>query len=149
MGFSSFSFLESIIATRMSLLRCTLRLERIGDILTPFGHQLRDVERRCLISLSRAAREAGKGQIALNAVTEAQKLDLSPVFDVSEEFANVLWLQNEHRAAVEYLRNLAANFQPSERDPDEVLCHSLILSRLVRSSIALLSILIRTGYMVR
>jgi ataxia telangiectasia mutated family protein len=135
----------------MSLLRCTLRLERIGDILTPFGHQLKDVERRCLVSLSQAARQAGKGQIALNAITEAQKLDPLPIFDVSEEFANVLWLQNEHRAAVDYLRNLAVNSQPSEWDPDKVLCHSLILSRLVCSLLffhVILPILTRTGHMV-
>lgn len=114
----------------MSLLRSTLRHEQIGQHFTVFGHQLKDVERRCLVTLSQAARQSDKGQIALNAITEAQRLDTAPVFDVSEEFANVLWLQKEHRAAVEYLQSLANSTKSS--DLHDILRQSLILSRLVR-----------------
>lgn len=45
-------------------------------------------------------------QIALNSVTAAQKLENTASFDVSQEFASVLWHLKEQVTAVRYLRQL-------------------------------------------
>ena len=80
-----------------------------------------EVEKRCLIRLSEAARHDGQIQIALNAIVRAQRLERTPSFNVSQEFANVLWLQKEEKHATEYLqallmdRNHANAVEPGRR----------------------------------
>jgi len=75
-------------------------------MITPFTQSLREVEKRCLIALSAAARVARMPQIALNSVTAAQRLEDVASFDVSQEFASVLWHLKEQVTAVRYLRQL-------------------------------------------
>lgn len=75
-------------------------------MITPFTQSLREIEKRCLISLSAAARVASMPQIALNSITAAQRLEDVPSFDVSQEFASVLWHLKEQVTAVRYLRQL-------------------------------------------
>jgi len=73
---------------------------------TPFTTSLKDIEKCCLIALSASARVARMPQIALNSVTAAQRLEDVPSFDVSQEFASVLWDLKEQVPAVRYLRQL-------------------------------------------
>lgn len=104
-----YSILEALTATRVSLLhsaRYKEERDQIGDIRSPIVQNLVDVETDCLLRLSQASRKVGNIQIALNSVVRAQKLCLSPRFDVSEEYAHVLWLSNEPRSAVQYLHAL-------------------------------------------
>jgi serine-protein kinase ATM len=64
------------------------------------------VETRCLVQLSEASRKKDNPQIALNSIVRAQKLSDTPQFDVSQEYAHVLWLAKEPRPALNHLRNL-------------------------------------------
>ena len=83
--------------------------QRIGTIVTPFVQSLIDIEKKSLLRLSRAARASNQVQIALNSVVRAQRLTLKPSSEVSEEFANVLWLQKEEKLAVQFLQDLVDN----------------------------------------
>ena len=83
--------------------------QQIGTIVTPFVQSLIDIERKSLLCLSRAARASNQVQIALNSVVRAQRLTLKPSSEVSEEFANVLWLQKEEKLAVQFLQDLVDN----------------------------------------
>lgn len=65
-----------------------------------------EIEKRCLVALSTAARAARMPQIALNSVTAAQRLEDVASFNVSQEFASVLWHLKEQVTAVRYLRQL-------------------------------------------
>lgn len=82
---------------------------------TPFTRSLREIEKCCLIALSVSARVARMPQIALNSVTAAQKLEDVASFDVSQEFASVLWHLKEQVTAVRYLRQLV---DKELRNPD-------------------------------
>ena len=73
---------------------------------TPFTKSLREIEKCCLITLSASARVARMPQIALNSVTAAQRLEDNASFDVSQEFASVLWHLKEQVTAVRFLRQL-------------------------------------------
>jgi hypothetical protein len=75
-------------------------------MITPFTQSLMEIERQCLVTLSAAARAAHMPQIALNSVTAAQRLEDVASFDVSQEFASVLWHLKEQVTAVRYLRQL-------------------------------------------
>lgn len=104
--------LESIIATRVSLLRSARQREQreqIGILQSDLTRNLINLERRCLVQLSEAAREAKQPQIALNSIVRALRLEPEPSPEVSQEFANVLWLQNEQKYAVEFLRRELEN----------------------------------------
>jgi ataxia telangiectasia mutated family protein len=108
----SFSDLEALTATRISLVRSVRQREerhQIGTIVTPFVASLIDIEKNSLLCLSRAARASNQVQIALNSVVRAQRLTQKPSFEVSEEFANVLWLQKEEKLAVQFLRDIVDN----------------------------------------
>lgn len=97
------------MATRISLIRSVRQKEQrgqIGSFLAPFVRGLIEVEKKCLVRLSAAAREANQQQIALNAIVRAQCLEDSPSFEVSQEFARVLWLQKEQKPAVQFLKDL-------------------------------------------
>lgn len=84
-------------------------------MITPFTQSLREIEKCCLIALSAAARVARMPQIALNSVTAAQRLEDASSFDVSQEFASVLWHLKEQVTAVRYLRQLV---DKELRNPD-------------------------------
>jgi ataxia telangiectasia mutated family protein len=97
------------MATRISLIRSVRQKEQreqIGTLLAPFARDLIEVEKKCLVRLSAAAREANQQQIALNAIVRAQGLEDIPSFEVSQEFARVLWLQKEQKLAVQFLKDL-------------------------------------------
>ena len=97
------------MATRVSLIRAARQKEerdQIGNIVSPFAQCLKEIEKKCLLQLSEAARAAGQVQIALNSVVHSQKLEEVATFDVSQEFASVLWLQREQKLAVQFLKEL-------------------------------------------
>ncbi|KAI0255717.1 hypothetical protein BJV78DRAFT_1172780 [Lactifluus subvellereus] len=104
-----FPVLENIVATRISLLHSARHKEQrqqIGTAPTPLISGLMDIEKQCLIRISEAARESHNLQVALNSVIRAQKLERSPSALVSQEFTNVLWVQREHKVAVQSLKDL-------------------------------------------
>ncbi|KAG9224022.1 hypothetical protein CCMSSC00406_0004362 [Pleurotus cornucopiae] len=112
-----FSDLENIMSTRVSLIRSVRYKEersQIGTMRTPFLSSLLDFERACLLRLSEAARQSHQGQIALNAITRAQRLETTTRFPVLKEFAQVIWLQKEENAAVRLLRELWENKESSD-----------------------------------
>ena len=129
------------MATRISLLRSTRQKEQrqqIGTAATPFISGLMDIEKQCLSRISKAARESHNSQIALNSVIRAQKLERSPSALVSQEFANVLWGQKEHKVAVQCLKDLVSSHFPditseTTQDPTQ---KALLLARLVMCAIA-------------
>ena len=109
------------MATRLVLLRSVRHQEQrgqLGDLLTPFAQTLVDAETRLLLTLSEAAREAGREQLALNAIVQARQLPNSSAnFDVTHEYANVLWLMKEPNLAVQLLKSGLpglASFDPSD-----------------------------------
>jgi serine-protein kinase ATM len=124
------------VATRISLLRSARQKEQrqqIGTAPTPLISNLMDIEKRCLTRISEAARESHNLQVALNSVIRAQKLERSPSALVSQEFANVLWAQKEHKVAVQFLKDLIRLHFPdikSESAQDHIQ-KALLLARLV------------------
>ncbi|KAG1739997.1 hypothetical protein EDB19DRAFT_1709685 [Suillus lakei] len=94
-----FTDLEQILATRISLVRSVRQKEerkQIGSLATPFVRGILDIEKRCLVRLSIAARKSN----------QLQRLERNASFEVAREFANVLWLQKEQKLAVQYLKDL-------------------------------------------
>ncbi|KAF9006180.1 hypothetical protein BDQ17DRAFT_336266 [Cyathus striatus] len=129
-----FSDLENVMATRLALVRSVRKREerqQIGNLIPPFTLGLIDVEKRSLLRLSEAARKANLVQVALNAVVRAQMLEKEPSFDVSHEFAHVLWLQREEKLSVQYLLKLVR--QDDDKAESEISSErkALLLSRLV------------------
>jgi ataxia telangiectasia mutated family protein len=129
--------LENIMATRISLIRSVRQKEerqQIGILLTPFAQSLIEVEKKCLVRLSEAARDAHQIQIALNSVVRAQRLESSPSFEVSQEFASVLWIQKEEKLAVQFLKELIARDEPKmpSQNPINATQKASLLARLVR-----------------
>jgi ataxia telangiectasia mutated family protein len=115
------------MATRISLVRSVRRKEerlQIGTLISPFSKCLLNVEKQCLIRLSQAARDAQQIQIALNSIIRAQRLEQSPSFEVSEEFASVLRLHKEEKVAVQFLKELDLTHLPHSEK-------AVILARLV------------------
>ena len=124
------------MATRISLIRARRQKEereQIGELLSPLGQQLVELERSCLLHLSRAARDAHRTQAALNAVTQAQVLGKCPVPQVEEEFANVLWLMKEPRLATSLLQAIVSgmNQRVTENIGEETAAYASLLAHLV------------------
>ncbi|CAL1714616.1 unnamed protein product [Somion occarium] len=114
--------LEAILATRTSLLRFVRRREQgeqIGVTVTPFCQGIQDLETQCLLRLSEAARQGEQAQIALNSVTLAQRLQSRLHFEVSQEYAQVLWLKKEPKYAVQYLRSLLLDMNQKADAPHQ------------------------------
>ncbi len=108
--------------------------QQIGTVATPFISGLMDIEKQCLSRISEAARKSHNSQIALNSVIRAQKLERTPSALVSQEFANVLWGQREHKVAVQFLKDLVSHHFSgirSETTQDHTQ-KALLLARLVR-----------------
>lgn len=117
------------MATRISLIRSVSQREQreqIGTLKTPFARSLIEAEKTCLIRLAEAARAADQIQIALNSTIRAQALEDVSTFEVSQEFASVLWLQNEQKLAVQYLQGLV------KEGSVEGFRKASLLARLVR-----------------
>ncbi|KAI9509667.1 hypothetical protein F5148DRAFT_1185674, partial [Russula earlei] len=131
-GSFDFPALENIVATRISLLRSVRQKEQrqqTGNPLTPFISGLMDIEKQCLTRISEAARQSHNLQIGLNSVIRAQKLEHSPTALVSQEFANVLWDEREHKVAVQFLKDLIRLHFPdikSETTQDHIQKASLL-----------------------
>lgn len=126
----SFADAESIMATRISLIRSSRQKEerqQIGNMISDFAKGLLDIEKQCLLRISSVAREAHQNQIALNAIVRAQRLE--PSFETSEEFSNVLWLHNEEKRAVQLLTDLRNSAPSLKRTPIQT---AIINARLVR-----------------
>ena len=107
--------------------------EQIGNLVTPFVKALIDVEKSCLLSMSKSARESLNLQVALNSVVRAQVLEQQPSSLVSQEYANVLWLHNERKLAVQFLKDMVVS-QPKEIQKLSVeskLKNAVLLARLV------------------
>ncbi|KAJ3557512.1 hypothetical protein NP233_g11720 [Leucocoprinus birnbaumii] len=129
-----FPDLETIMATRISLLHSSGQREeaqQIGNMATPFAKGLKELEKRCLIRLSQAARDANQVQIALNSIMRAHKLYLQSPAEVSEEFANVLWEQGEQTTAIQYLKKVVDPLDPLVKlDAQATTYHALLRARL-------------------
>lgn len=121
------------MATRISLIRSVRQREerqQIGTFVTSYVRGLIEIERGCLLRLSTAARASGQIQIALNSVIRAQCLETIPSAEVSEEFANVLWLQKEEKLAVQFLKDLVHRAPLSDDNKQDLSRKALWLSRL-------------------
>ncbi|KAG8899666.1 Serine/threonine-protein kinase tel1, partial [Tulasnella sp. 403] len=106
-----FPDLETILSTRISYIRSKRfqeQADQIGDLVTGEAVTLARAEFTCLVRLCEAARANERPQIALNALQKARCLpqDAVDVFILDREFAVVLWMQGEHRVAVDQLRSL-------------------------------------------
>ncbi|KAG6332983.1 hypothetical protein ID866_6106 [Astraeus odoratus] len=114
--------LERILATRICLIRSTRQKEereQIGNIVGPFTRTLLELEKRCLVRLSVAARKSNQLQVALNSIVKAQRLENIASYHVSQEFANVLWLQKEQKLAVQFLKDLQkSNVEGTSPEPE-------------------------------
>lgn len=127
MALHSFVLAERILSIRISLLRAVRtqeEVDQIGELTSGLYQQATQAEKSCLVQLSRAARAGGHLQASMNAVTLARKL-VEPgagTFEVDEEFAHVLWVQQEHSIAIELLKSVVA---PSAGT------RALVLARLV------------------
>jgi ataxia telangiectasia mutated family protein len=124
------------MATRISLIRSIRQKEeraQIGYLVAPFARALIDVEKSCLVRLSEAARDAHQIQIALNSIVRAQRLEKVSTFEVSQEFASVLWRQKEQKLAVQFLKDLAMrpNAEIPSHDATDDKKKALLLARLV------------------
>jgi ataxia telangiectasia mutated family protein len=121
------------MATRISLIRSVRQREQreqIGTLLAPFAQGLIEVEKQCLVRLSAAARESNQMQVALNSIVRAQGLEDIPTFEVSQEFANVLWSQKEQKLAVQFLKDLVE--RSSHAAPSELVNKNNKASSLAR-----------------
>lgn len=75
--------------TRISLIRSVREKEereQLGNLVSRFVQHLVEFEKKCLLSLSEAARGTRDLQVALNSIIRAQKLELKPSSMVSQEF---------------------------------------------------------------
>ncbi|KAF6761729.1 hypothetical protein DFP72DRAFT_879464 [Ephemerocybe angulata] len=99
-----FSDLENIMSTRITLVKAFI--PRNPTDPDPYMDGLLELERRCLLFLSRSAREANQTQIALNSILRAQRLGKDGSTEISQEHANVLWSIEEPKLAVIALQNM-------------------------------------------
>ncbi|KAL1747593.1 hypothetical protein HDZ31DRAFT_31492 [Schizophyllum fasciatum] len=118
-----FQDLENIVATRICLLQSIRQKEerdQIGDLVSPWKQMLVSTERRCLVRLSEAARKTQETQLALNSITRAQRLGRAESLDIEQEYANVLWVHQEKRLAIELLRRILRDGNPLTAQTDEI-----------------------------
>ncbi|KDQ61410.1 hypothetical protein JAAARDRAFT_509432 [Jaapia argillacea MUCL 33604] len=128
-----FQDLETIMATRISLVRSARQKEQreqMGVLVAPFTQDLTDIEKKCLVRLSHAARDSRHLQVALNSIVRAQKLEQQPSFEVTQEFASVLWLQQEQKLAVALLKSLVDSRKERGHGQTDRIEQAMLLSRL-------------------
>ncbi|CAE7216508.1 unnamed protein product [Rhizoctonia solani] len=98
---------ESLVATRLSLLRANIHKNRamqIGNIDSEDTKKLLEYEQDLLIKLSQAARDSQKNQIALNSIIRAGNGAQKNEFEFIQEYASVMWANQEQKPAVGFLR---------------------------------------------
>lgn len=126
---------ECLTATRLSLLRADIHKNRalqIGNLDSDSTKELLKSEQKLLIRLSEAARDSQKLQIALNSITRANNGALQNEFDFAQEFASVMWTQQEQKMAVEFLKQfLARPIDKRTRSPKDVISTAQLLSLAV------------------
>lgn len=127
---------ESLVATRLSLLRANIHKNRalqIGNIDSDATKRLLDSEQELLISLSEAARDSQKSQIALNSITRANNGARKNDFGFAQEFASVMWAQQEQKMAVEFLKQfLSRPDDKRKRSSKDIVPTAQLLSLMVR-----------------
>ena len=133
------------MATRASRIRSARQKEQrlqIGDLVSPFCDALLELEKASLLCLSERARDAHQSQIALNSVTRAQMLERSSSPNVSQEFANVLWLTKEPKLAVKSLATLVSSHARIKvvDETQHKVQHATLLAQLVRRRTSPLSL---------
>lgn len=137
---SRFTDVECMIATRISLLQAARQKDQkaqIGTALSEEAQKLLHYEKLCLLQLSEAARRAFQPQIALNSIVKLLSLDSESTFEVQQELANVLWLQNEQKSAVTCLKKEIGRRKRSNSDPSTQLQLAYALAQLVSAVILL------------
>ncbi|CAE6466251.1 unnamed protein product, partial [Rhizoctonia solani] len=98
---------ESLVATRLSLLRANIHKNRamqIGNIDSEDTKKLLEYEQDLLIKLSQAARDSQKNQVALNSIIRAGNGAQKNEFEFIQEYASVMWANQEQKTAVGFLR---------------------------------------------
>lgn len=107
--------------------------EQIGTMQSDLSMSLLKLEKKCLIQLSKAAREANQAQVALNSIIRALRLQGGLDTSVTQEYANVLWLKKEQKYAVEFLKRevLTRLKVPSNTSPFDKIQNALMLAKLV------------------
>ncbi|SPO27943.1 related to TEL1 - telomere length control protein [Ustilago trichophora] len=107
-----FEITEKVLNTRRSVLQAVrqrMQSNQIGDVLDGAAEQAAKVERSLLVLLSRQAREHEKLQKAINATARAERIEIALGDDANlarEEFAAVLWDQQEHPPAIQLLSQI-------------------------------------------
>ncbi|TKY89101.1 hypothetical protein EX895_001632 [Sporisorium graminicola] len=107
-----FEVAEKVLNTRQSLLQAArqrMQINQIGDVLDGPAEQVARVERLLLVHLSRQARQHEKLQKAINATAQAERIETALGDGANlarEEFAAVLWDQNEHPPAIQLLSQI-------------------------------------------
>lgn len=112
----------------------------IGDLLTSQSEAIIATQKACYLQLGRLARQEGKLQAAINAITAIQQLedgDASP--EAEDEFSHVLWAQKEHALAIQYVQEMSSGFdevtgkgKSSIGGKDPVARQAVLKSRMVR-----------------
>lgn len=105
----SFADAERIMAARRSLIAAARSREApqvFGDLDTPRLALLNTLDVQALLRTGQLARAEGNIQASTNALVAATKLDSPTVVRseaVQDEFAQVLWAQNEHMLAIQHV----------------------------------------------
>jgi serine-protein kinase ATM len=130
------------MATRIALLRSAAQQEQKGVTGSALAQNLAQEEERCLLRISSAARDSHNLQVALNAVTRAQNLDIPMSAAASIEFAHVLWTLDEQKAAIQSLGNVV--LVKSEEASEDRLKQASLLAQLVCISVILRNYCLRS-----
>lgn len=90
-----------------------------------------------------ASRKSNQLQVALNSIVKAQDLENAPSYEVSQEFANVLWLHKEQKLAVQFLRDLQNKTSGFGSEP--TVEKALSMARLVSIAVSVSLPLVTPG----
>ncbi|UZJ51746.1 hypothetical protein CBS101457_001066 [Exobasidium rhododendri] len=120
-----FADFERIASVRLSLMRSQRRQLESVLLLASTSNQKgsESIRNECfaLLALSREARMNGKLQIAINSITQAQRLTEDRVeVGVEEEFSNLLWDLGDHAIAIEALGNIVKGKSVESSEREEV-----------------------------
>ncbi|CAE6458523.1 unnamed protein product [Rhizoctonia solani] len=125
---------ESLVATRLSLLRANIHKNRamqIGNIDSEDTKKLLEYEQDLLIKLSQAARDSQKNQIALNSIIRAGNGAQKNEFEFVQEYASVMWANQEQKTAVGFLRQFLGRPEDKHKlSPKDAVPYAQLLSLL-------------------
>jgi hypothetical protein len=114
-----FQTAERVSATRLSLLRAAHARESkflLGDMTTRQTETLVDLQKSVHLQLGRLARQDGKSQAAVNAITAVQKIEGSIGSDeANDEFGHVLWDQKEHALAIQHIEQMTRTVESNTK----------------------------------